>query len=76
MRECSLSIGIVTYRSADEVVRRLLESLSAAVRRAEAQTAMDVTIQLVCNDDETARFRAPVRPGRRPGRKRAGVPAL
>ena len=58
MRECSLSIGIVTYRSADEVVRRLLESLSAAVRRAEAQTAMDVAIQLVCNDDETAPFGA------------------
>ena len=58
MRECSLSIGIVTYRSADEVVRRLLESLVAAVRGATAQTAMDVAIQVVCNDDEAARFRA------------------
>ena len=58
MRECSLSIGIVTYRSADEVVRRLLASLAAAVRRAAAHTAMDVAIQLVCNDDESARFGA------------------
>ena len=58
MRECSLSIGIVTYRSEDNVVHRLLESLVAAVRIATAQTAMDVAIQLVCNDDETARFGA------------------
>ena len=52
MRECSVSVGIVTYRSGGEVVRRLLDSLVTAVRRAAGDMAIDVAVQVVCNDEE------------------------
>ena len=52
MRACSLSVGIVTYRSGGEVVRRLLGSLVTAVRRAAGDRAIDVAVQVVCNDEE------------------------
>ena len=55
MRECSLSVGIVTYRSGGEVVRRLLDSLVTAVRRAAEDMAIDVAVQVVCNDEEPER---------------------
>ena len=58
MREYSLSVGIVTYRSGREVLGRLLESLAAAVRRAGAEAALKVGVQVVCNDEEQARVAA------------------
>ena len=58
MREYSLSVGIVTYRSGREVLGRLLESLAAAVRRAGAEAALKVAVQVVCNDEEQARVAA------------------
>ena len=52
MRECSLSVGVVTYRSGPEVVRRLLDGLAGAVRNASAEVALDVAVLVVCNDDD------------------------
>ena len=57
MQERSLSVGIVTYRSGEAVVRRLLDSLAQAVRRADAEAALDVAVRVVCNDAEPAQVR-------------------
>ena len=58
MQVRSLSVGIVTYRSGEMVVRRLLDSLAAAVRSAAAEVALDVAVEVVCNDEEPAQLRA------------------
>lgn len=57
-REYSLSVGVVTYRSGGEVLRRLLDSLLAAVRRADAEARLSVAVQVVCNDEEPAQVGA------------------
>ena len=54
MRDCTLSVGVVTYRSGVEVVRRLLGSLVTAVRRADGEAALRVTVVIVSNDEEPA----------------------
>lgn len=58
MREHSLSVGVVTYRCGSEVLRRLLVSLLAAVRRADAEAPLSVAVQVVCNDEEPAQVGA------------------
>ena len=53
-----MSIGVVTYRSGGDLVGRLLESLVASVRCAAANLAMEVTVLVVCNDEEPEQVRA------------------
>lgn len=58
MEERSLSVGIVTFETGGEVVRRLLDNLAAAVRFAAAETPMDVSVQVVCNDNAPGQARS------------------
>ncbi len=58
MRVCSLSVGIVTFESGGDMVRRLLDSLAAAVRAAAGEFAMDVSVHVVCNDDAPEHVRS------------------
>lgn len=58
MRECSLSVGIVTFESGGGVVRRLLDSLAQAVRSAAEAFVMEVSVYVVCNDEVPEHIRA------------------
>ena len=61
MQKRSLTIGVVTYRSGDEIVRRSLNSLASAVRSAARVMTIDVSVQVICNDvaaDDVAAVRA------------------
>ena len=53
----SLSVGIVTFESGGDVVRRLLDSLVTAVRAA-GESVKEVSVHVVCNDDAPEHIRA------------------
>ncbi len=56
----SLSVGIVTFESASEMLRRLFDSLVAALETTWETMDLEVTVDVLCNDESPAHMLATV----------------